>query len=152
MKVYPSWKLRSDFRHFLLILKAISPYQVGVGWKQNATNSIFSSLTTSLNTFLYTGTFYITIKKIGRRTEPILTFGVKVTGTTSQNLHSVHSYLRIRNVLNVFFWFSDGFAFFGSRTGNRPSKPTKMTFLLFCVFFFHDLHSSCGMMHRSTTI
>ena len=60
-----------------------------------------------------------------------MTFGLNVT---TQNLHSVQLFANTKRVnFLVFFWIFE--------VGLRsiwPSKPMKMTFLLFCVVIFND--------------
>ena len=60
-----------------------------------------------------------------------MTFGLNVT---TQNLHSVQLFANTKRVnFLVFFWIFE----VGLRS-NWPSKPMKMTFLLFCVVIFND--------------
>ena len=60
-----------------------------------------------------------------------MTFGLNVT---TQNLHSVQLFANTKRVnFRVFFLIFE----VGLRS-NWPSKPMKMTFLLFCVVIFND--------------
>ena len=71
------------------------------------------------------------LKKQGRRTEPILTVGWNIT---TQNLHSVQLFTNTKRVNSQCFFFY----FWSLLRSNRPSKPLKMTSILFCVIILND--------------